>query len=147
MVKYSDEQKEAALHRINEVGITHAAKELHIADQTLRKWRNNAALTKQKEEQFPVEAAMDRPAASLSEQEPPVVKIETIIPDPTEVKQGSGKGNQKSTEKEADPVFEIGPSTQDDLMRQLMSENTELKLRINLLKKSLIGIVEAVASL
>ena len=40
MVRYTQEQKEEALKRVQELGVAKASEELHISTQTLYKWRN-----------------------------------------------------------------------------------------------------------
>ncbi len=140
MVKYSDEQKESALLLVKEIGISRASRELHIADQTLRKWRNHAEANKPDEEQVSIDEAINNPVIDLTEQEPPVEKVETIIPDPQDALQECLPDNAVKNNSTAS-------SDQEKLINQLKAENSELLLRIGLLKKSLVGIVEAVASL
>ena len=138
MVKYSDEQKESALLLVKEIGISRASRELHIADQTLRKWRNHAEANKPDEEQVSIDEAINNPEIDPAEQDPPVEKVETIFPDPQDALQAFGEEAKRNGTASSD---------QEKLIAQLKAENSELLLRIGLLKKSLVGIVEAVASL
>ena len=62
MVRYTQEQKEEALKRVQELGVAKASEELHISTQTLYKWRNEI-LIKIKEDQclikrFKIHAAL-----------------------------------------------------------------------------------------
>lgn len=144
MVKYSDEQKESALLLVKEIGISRASRELHIADQTLRKWRNHAEANKPDEEQVSIDEAINNPEIDPAEQDPPVEKVETIFPDPQDAHQAFGEECAPGKEAKRNGT---ASSDQEKLIAQLKAENSELLLRIGLLKKSLVGIVEAVASL
>ncbi len=45
-MKHPVDKKEAALQRMTEIGIPKASEEMHISQQTLYKWRNEAGLPK-----------------------------------------------------------------------------------------------------
>ncbi len=153
MVKYSEEQKEAAITLAKEIGIMAASKELHISDQTIRAWRLRA-----EEKAHPLDSEMNNSEDQevvdpLGEEEPPVENIETFYPEQdNKLVESQRHENQELSslcEKKVDaqdPSIKVR-SEQDQEVVRLRAENEELKVRIKLLKKSLYGIVEAIASL
>ena len=154
MVKYTEEQKEAAIALANEIGIMKASRELQICDQSIRAWRLRA-----EEKAHPVETDRDEPNGAetnfvdpLADDEPPVENIETIYPDQKEDLDSTHcENNQPSSSpdsvQEKQCPFVAGPDEKSQEIDRLRAENEELRVRNNLLKKSLYGIVEAIASL
>jgi hypothetical protein len=92
-------------------------------------------------------------ADPLGDEEPPVENIETFYPgqddELPETQEDEKKQLPPSSENKANvqsTLIEV-QSEQNQEMDRLRAENEELKVRNNLLKKSLYGIVEAIASL
>ena len=124
-----------------------ASKELHISDQTIRAWRFRA---EQKEEQRCNQNGSET-TPLLIEEEPPVEKIETIDPDhfkeviTPEASDVSNTNAPINDDDQEEPIRQM-PNISSELS-YLQMENEELKIRIKLLKKTLLGIVEAIATL
>ena len=147
MMKYTEEQKENAIALAQEIGIMKASKELHISDQTIRAWRFQAA---QKEEEQWDDQNNSENGSLLIDEEPPVEKIETIDPEQIEgviSPDSSDTSNMNApihNDHQESPTHQI-PNNMPELS-YLQMENEELKIRITILKKTLLGIVEAITA-
>ena len=146
MIKYDEEQKSQALLLVKEIGITKASRELHIANQTLRKWRSQAA-GKEESQQMEFEAATENSLLAFPGSKPRVERIETIMPDASRSEEKNAESSKVSTNPGMPQEEKNAPQKDEDTMIRLKTENAELKLRISLLKKSLASVLEALSSL
>ena len=85
MVRYTQEQKEEALKRVQELGVAKASEELHISTQTLYKWRNEILikikedLRNETDKAEPSEAHDELDHKAVKELIDPTVELKTRI--------------------------------------------------------------------
>ena len=143
--RYTLEERNNAIKRADEIGIMAAARELGINDQSIRSWRDRELEEERKAQQIPcqdAEDALDK-ELPLFASEPPVEKIETIVPDQKETapppEEAIGETPMQPVQvpkKQAEASHDQGLALPDAIISipEILAENKKLRSEVERLK-------------